>query len=220
VTRHYPVFLDLTGRRVLLVGGGKIALQKAIALAEAGARLTVVAPRVHPEMENVPGVVRILRRKFKPADVKGGAAGPPWLAVAATDDEAANAAVARACAKARVWVNVADRPALCGFILPAVARQGPVTFAVSTGGASPALARFLAGRVGEAFGPQGAALAETLGALRPRLKALGMEARKRLVEGVLARAAAGKFSPEALEAVKQELLDALDRGQGETHGKS
>lgn len=208
MTRYYPAFLQLAGKAVLLVGGGTVALQKAIPLGEAGARLTVVAPEVHPDMENVPGVVRILRRKFKTADLGKGAKAP-WLVVAATSDEKVNAAIAKACEKARLWVNVVDRPVHCSFILPAVVRQGLVTFAVSTGGASPALAKYLAARLGTAFGPETAALAETLGALRGRLKEMPMAPRARLVETALARAAEKGFSPEALEAMKQEIIAGL-----------
>lgn len=217
--KFYPAFLDLEGRNVLVVGGGAVALHKAISLGEAGARITVVAPDTHADMRHVPGVARIVKAKFKAAHL---AKGPkaPWLVVAATDDEKLNAAVAAACAKARVWANVVDRPALCSFIVPAVVHQGLVTFAVSTGGASPALAKFLAGRLGTSFGPEIGALAEVLGALRPRLKELPMEQRKRVVEKALAGAAEGQLSAEAIDRMRTEILSALEEAQGESHGKS
>lgn len=210
MTRYYPAFLQLAGKAVLLVGGGRVALQKAIPLGEAGARVTVVAPDVHSDMENVPGVAKILKRKFKAADLGKGAKAP-WLVVAATNDEKVNAAIAKACDRARLWVNVVDRPAFCSFILPAIVRQGLVTFAVSTAGASPALAKYLAARVGQTFGPEIATLAETLGALRGRLKELPMAARAILVETALSRAGQKGFSPEALEAMRHEISSALER---------
>jgi precorrin-2 dehydrogenase/sirohydrochlorin ferrochelatase len=215
MNRHYPAFLDLAGKNVLLVGGGMVALQKAIALGEAGARITAVALQAHPDLRNVPGVVRVFKRASRAADVGRGPKAP-WLVVAATDDEKANAAVAKACAKARVWVNVVDRPALCSFIVPAVARQGLVTFAVSTGGASPALAKFLAGRLGKAFGPEVAALAEALARLRPLLRQVPMEQRKVLLEAALSRAAESGLRPEDVGRMEEELLTSL---RGETDGK-
>lgn len=212
---HYPVFLQVAGRSVLVVGGGGVALQKALALGEAGARVTVVAPKVHPDMENVPGVVRVARRKFKPADLGKGAKAP-WVVVAATDDEALNAKVSRLCAARRIWANVVDRPALCSFILPAVVRQGPVVFAVSTGGASPSLAKFLAARVGTAFGPEVGELAKALAELRPKLKEVPLERRKAIVEAALSRVADQNFAPGIVEEMTQDILKSLGEPD---HGK-
>jgi siroheme synthase-like protein len=110
---------------------------------------------------------------------------------------------------------------LCRFIVPAVVRQGLVTFAVSTAGASPALAKFLARRLGTAFGPEVGALAEVLARLRPELKKAPMEDRKRIMEDALARAADGGFSPDALAAMTENISKALKEGQrGESDGKS
>ena len=128
----YPVFLDLAGVPVLLVGGGKIALRKAGGLAEAGAVITVVAPEVMPELVEL--VAHVARRPYA-----GGEAGDYQLAITATDDPLVNACVAADARAAHVWVNSADDPQNCSFILPAIARRGLVTVAVSSGGASPAL---------------------------------------------------------------------------------
>lgn len=211
----YPAFLRLEGRPVLLVGGGAVALQKAISLGEAGARLTVVAPDVHPDMKHVPGVRKILRRPFKASDLKGAGAAPR-LVVAATDDEALNARVARAAERARIWVNVVDRPALCTFIVPAVVRQGQVTFAVSTGGSSPVLARFLAGRIGMAFGPEVAEVARLLGKLRPLLKTVPMALRTRLIEKALSSLSGRGFRPKDVERMEGELMKAVREA---SHGR-
>jgi precorrin-2 dehydrogenase len=132
----YPVFLDLAGVEVLVVGGGAVALRKATGLAEAGANVTVVAPEVGSGFERVAATIE--RRPYH-----DGEAGRYGLVVTATDDPSVNARVSRDAREAKVWVNSADDPANCTFILPAVARRGLVTVAVSTGGASPALARRL-----------------------------------------------------------------------------
>ena len=127
----YPVFLDLTGVPVLVVGGGAIALRKATGLVDAGAVVTVVAPVVVPELAHLVAQVHVRRY----AD---GEAASYQLVITATDDAAVNARVAADARGAQVWANSADDPQNCSFILPAVARRGLVTVAVSTGGASPA----------------------------------------------------------------------------------
>lgn len=130
---RYPIFLDLEGVAVLVVGGGPIALRKAAGLAEAGAIVIVIAPDFVDGFASV--ARRIERRRYR-----SGEAADYQLVITATNDPAVNAQVAADAKKNRVWVNSADDPDNCSFILPAVARRGPVTVAVSTGGASPALA--------------------------------------------------------------------------------
>ncbi len=129
----YPIFLDLTGSPVLVVGGGLIAFRKASGLAAAGAQITVVAPNVRDDLAEL--ATRVELRPYKP-----GEAADFQLVMTATNDTAVNALVASDARAAGVWVNSADDPENCSFILPAVARQGLVTMAISTGGASPALA--------------------------------------------------------------------------------
>ena len=138
----YPVFLDLAGVRVLLVGGGAVAYRKAGSLADAGAVITVVAPEVVAELATL--AAEVLRRPYV-----GGEAAAYQLVITATDDVAVNARVAADARAAGVWVNSADDPVNCSFILPAVARRGLITVAVSTGGASPALAGHLRSRIAD-----------------------------------------------------------------------
>lgn len=138
----YPVFLDLTGVPVLVVGGGAIALRKATGLVDAGAVVTVVAPVVVPELAHLVAQVHVRRY----AD---GEAASYQLVITATDDAAVNARVAADARGAQVWANSADDPQNCSFILPAVARRGLVAVAVSTGGASPALAGHVRSQIAE-----------------------------------------------------------------------
>lgn len=138
----YPVFLDLQGVPVLVVGGGMIAFRKASGLAEAGAVITVVAPEIVPELAEL--VVSAQRRPYE-----SGEAANFQLVITATNDVAVNAQVAADARSAQVWANSADEPQNCSFILPAVARRGLVTVAVSTGGASPALAGTVRSRIAE-----------------------------------------------------------------------
>ncbi|MBI4935136.1 MAG: bifunctional precorrin-2 dehydrogenase/sirohydrochlorin ferrochelatase [Actinobacteria bacterium] len=136
----YPVVLDLTDVPVLMVGGGQIASRKVAGLLAAGARVTVVAPMVLPDLAMQVHEVRA--RPYEAADLDG-----HRLVMTATDDAAVNAAVGRDATAAGVWVNSADDPENCSFILPAVTRRGPVVVAVGTDGSSPALARHLRDRI-------------------------------------------------------------------------
>lgn len=134
----YPVQLDVRGRAVLVVGGGRVALRKVQGLLAAGAVVTVVAPRVVAELwELAPARITVHHRRFRSDDIDGS-----WLVVTCTDSTAVNATVAAPAEQQRVWVNAADDPANCAFTLPAVARQGPLVLTAATGGASPALARW------------------------------------------------------------------------------
>jgi len=133
---YYPLMLKVKGEACLVVGGGAIALQKARALRRAGADVTVVSPRFTPAWARLR--VRRLRRRFRAGDVAGCV-----LVIAATDDPGVNRAVAAACRKRSIPVNVVDVPELCSFIVPSILRRGPVVIAVSTGGQSPSLAKAL-----------------------------------------------------------------------------
>lgn len=164
----YPVMLDLTDVPVLLVGGGVIASRKAAQLLDAGARLTVVAPEVQAELAARAFDVR--RRGYEASDLEG-----HQLVMTATDVPTVNAQVA-ADARARgMWVNSADDPANCSFILPAVTRRGPVVVAVGTDGSSPALARHLRDRIAtELLTPEVEAAAHELARQRAEFHAQGI----------------------------------------------
>jgi precorrin-2 dehydrogenase/sirohydrochlorin ferrochelatase len=131
----YPVNLVLEGRPVLVVGGGRVATGKVRRLVDAGADVTVVAPEVADDI--VRWGVRVERRPYERGEVA-----TYRLVVTATGTEVDEQVFVDAEA-AGVWVNAADDPAHCSFTLPAVARQGSIQVAVSTGGASPAMASWL-----------------------------------------------------------------------------
>src|SRR5438067_2904964 len=128
--RHYPVFLDLKDRPVLVVGAGKVALRKTRGLLEAGARVTVVAPDLLPDFERLP--VRLVRRPFRASDL-GGAV----LVFAATADRLTNHRIGIAAKGRGIFANIADSAAECDFVVPARVQRGDVHIAISTGGRSP-----------------------------------------------------------------------------------
>jgi precorrin-2 dehydrogenase/sirohydrochlorin ferrochelatase len=130
--RHYPIFLQLKDRPVLVVGAGKVALRKARGLLEAGARITVVAPEWEPEFETMP--VRIVARRFRASDLAG-----CMLVFAATDDRLTNHRIGIAAKGKGIFANIADSAEECDFIVPARLQRGSVQVAVSTGGENPRL---------------------------------------------------------------------------------
>jgi precorrin-2 dehydrogenase / sirohydrochlorin ferrochelatase len=128
--KHYPIFLDLQDRPVLVVGAGNIALRKTRGLLEAGARVTVVAPDWEPEFEELP--VRLVRRRFRATDLTGA-----MLVFAATDDRLANHRVGIAAKGTGVFANIADSAGECDFVVPARLHRAGIQIAISTGGESP-----------------------------------------------------------------------------------
>jgi siroheme synthase-like protein len=178
----YPVSLDLQDRQCLVVGGGPVAARKTAGLVRSGAEVTVVAPRIDPAIESLE--VHIERRPYRP-----GEAGAYQLVLTTTGVPAVDRAVAADAEAAGRWVNSADDAEHCSFLLPAVHRQGSVTVAVSTGGASPALARWLRTRIAGILGGELGQLARLLEDARRRLRAAGRSTEsvdwERLLDGPL-----------------------------------
>ena len=164
----YPVFLDLRGRRAVVIGGGAVAEQKVLGLLSAGAHVTVVSPETTPRLAELAaaGGIDLRRRPYRSGDLAGA-----WLAIAGTDDRAANAQVWAEAEREGVLLNAVDDLDHCSFIAPAIHREGDITVAVSTSGKSPALAARLRQRVARLVGPAEARLCELLGELRPELAA-------------------------------------------------
>lgn len=163
----YPVILDLHDVPVLVVGGGRIGARKAEGLVAAGAVVRLVAREVSEVVAEV-GVAEVRERAFEEADLDD-----IRLVVTATGDAVVDAEVS-ALARARgIWTNAADQPIDCEFILPAVARVGRVTIAVSTDGSSPALARELRNLLAELLTDDLAVLAEQLAAERAAIRSRG-----------------------------------------------
>src|SRR5437867_6983889 len=138
--RFYPVFLDIAGKPVVVIGGGNIAHQKIGNLIKAGAIITVVSPDLNDEMSALAAEGRFhhIQRDYQPGDLEG-----YFIAFAATDDRSINATVAAEGKQRRVMVNAVDDTPNCDFIMPGIAQRGDITVAISTAGASPAMARKL-----------------------------------------------------------------------------
>ncbi len=172
--KSLAVNLCVEGRLAVVVGSGKVAFRKAQALAEAGARLRVVGKRFATEFDSLSDLEAI-RGAYKRNHLDGAV-----VVIAATDSQATNARVARDARAQGALVNVVDKSALSDFIFPAVTKRGDVQVAVSTGGASPTLAKRLKDEIAASLDDSYADLARVLGAVRPRaMREIGSAARRR-----------------------------------------
>ena len=165
--RYYMACLDLEGRDVLVVGAGSVALEKVNGLLDVGARVTVVAPEVSAQVDDLAsaGRLALVRRAYRTSDLDG-----QFLVVAATSVTSVNESVYADADARGTLCNVVDVPHLCSFILPAVHRADPIAVAISTGGASPALAQRLRDDVAQLVTNEHVALARELRELRPWAK--------------------------------------------------
>jgi len=159
----YPAFLNLKGKKVVVIGGGKVAERKIFALLKAGAHVTVISPKITKriEREKRKRRVRHISRKYKRGDQKNAV-----LVIAATDSQDINQQASR---EAPCLVNVVDSPAHCNFIVPSVIKRGPLTIAVSTSGISPALSSSIRSELEELYGPEFAQYLELLEKIRRKV---------------------------------------------------
>ena len=174
---YYPIFLDLSIKKILIIGGGKVALQKIQLLLKHQAWVQVVTKNALPQIQSWAQQKRIQLsiRPFKQSDLKN-----KDIVICATHDEKFNQKIGWVCRKKKILVNVVDRPLLCDFIVPSIVRKGEVTFAISTGGASPALAQFLRKRLDQLFDARLMRIASKLKKMRPELKKFSMQERKKI----------------------------------------
>ncbi|MGD0197688.1 MAG: bifunctional precorrin-2 dehydrogenase/sirohydrochlorin ferrochelatase [Solirubrobacteraceae bacterium] len=164
----YMACLRVNGRSCLVVGGGDVGLEKVEGLLTCGAAVTLVAPQAHAALAELAreGSIDWQQRSYRDGDLHG-----MFLAIAATDDSEVNIAVYEDAEARSMLVNVVDVPPLCNFILPAIVRSGPLAIAISTAGASPALAKRMKREIAELFGEEYARLAVMLNDARGWAKA-------------------------------------------------
>jgi precorrin-2 dehydrogenase / sirohydrochlorin ferrochelatase len=213
-TPLYIACLRLGGRPCLVVGGGEVGLEKVEGLLACSGEVTLVAPDAIPELEALAeeGSIRWERRAFRESDLDG-----RFLAIAATGETDVNISVYEGAERRAMLVNVVDVPPLCNFILPAIVRSGPLAIAISTAGASPALAKRMKREIADDFGEPYARLAVILNDVRGWAKATlpTYQDRKRFFEGIV------NGEPDPVELVREgrerevlELIEAAKREQG------
>jgi precorrin-2 dehydrogenase / sirohydrochlorin ferrochelatase len=162
-TPFYIACLKLTGRRCLVVGGGDIGLEKVEGLLACDGAVTVVAPEICDPLHELveEGSISWERREYRPDDLEG-----TFMVIAATNDSEVNIGVYDDAERQAMLVNVVDVPPLCNFILPAIVRTGPLAIAISTAGASPALAKRMKSQIAAEYGEHYARLAVILNEVR------------------------------------------------------
>jgi siroheme synthase-like protein len=199
-TPFYIACLRLTGRRCVVIGGGEIGLEKVEGLLACDADVTLVAPDAHPELVQLAleGSIRWEQRDYISDDLDG-----CLIAIAATADTDVNIRVFEDAEERAMLVNVVDVPPLCNFILPAIVRTGPLAIAISTAGASPALAKRMKREIGDLFGEPYALLAILLNEVRGWAKATlpTYQDRKEFFESIV------NGEPDPIELLREGRLD-------------
>jgi siroheme synthase-like protein len=165
---YYPVFLDVEGKKCIVVGGGNVALRKVETLLGNGAKVVVISPELCPGLAGNKQI-SVIKRECIPGDIAGA-----FLAIVATDDREVNHRIALEGRSSGVLVNVVDDAEYSNFILPSVVQRGDVAIAVSTAGKSPALARKLRTRLEKEFGEEYEVLASILDEIRREIKQRGI----------------------------------------------
>jgi uroporphyrin-III C-methyltransferase/precorrin-2 dehydrogenase/sirohydrochlorin ferrochelatase len=209
---YLSVFLDLSGRQSLVVGGGAVAARKIKRLLKAGARVTVVAPRQNNELDTMAEQQQITQvfEEFNETHLDN-----KVLVFAATDDAETNQQISKLARIRNIPVNVVDRPGLCTFIMPSVVDRDPIQIAVSTGGASPVLARLLKARLETLIPASYGSLAELMGKFRIRVQELFPESRMRrrfwedVLQGPIAEMLITGQDKAALDALEQKLEEGI-----------
>jgi len=212
-TTLYIACLVLSDRPCLVVGGGKVGLEKVEGLLACDAAVTLVSPEAVPELETYAreGSIRWERREFRDSDLDG-----MFLVIAATNFTDLNTSVYAGAEARAMLCNVVDVPPLCNFILPAIVRTGPLAIAISTAGASPALAKRMKREIAEAYGEPYARLAVILNEARGWAKASlpTYQDRKEFFEGIVN----GEPDPiELIKAGREDEVRALIDAARETH---
>jgi len=168
---YYPIFLNIRGKKCVVIGGGNVALRKVKMLLDCGANVAVISPRLHQDLERLveEGAIRWIERKYDPRDLKN-----MMIAIAATNVQEINERVAQDAKKRKILVNVADDLEQSDYIIPSFFRRGDLTIAISTGGGSPALARKIRTKLEQIFGEEYGLLLSLIEEVRSEIKLQGI----------------------------------------------
>ena len=199
--RPYPIMMNLEGKQIIVVGGGRVALRKINGLRESGAHITVISPKLENELKKLAenGNISWIEEEFDESLLDF--CPEAVLVFGTTDQREVNLRIQTASTKRKIPCNIADVPDLCTFIVPAVITQGDLIISVSTGGSSPALARRIREDLEKVFGPEYAVMTRLMGGLRKQILSTG--------------SSSDENRKLFLEIVDSEMLDALRQNDKE-----
>lgn len=209
--KYYPVHLDINNRNCLVVGGGGVGTRKVKTLLDCGARVTLVSPKVSPQLRDLAasGDIILKERSYQSDDLSN-----LFLVIGATDDEKLNKQISSDADRLNTLCNIADRPEVCNFILPSIVHRDDLVITISTSGKSPALAKKLRKALENQFGKEYGTLLRLMGAIRKKLlqQAHEPEAHKPLFEQLLNSDLIGMIQEGEVEKIDSLLLDVLGEG--------
>ncbi len=165
--KYYPVFLDIKGKTCVIVGGGEVALRKAERLLDCGAKVSIISPKLAPELAALKDKNLIT---YIAAEYSGDLIDEAALIIGATDNEKTNARISKDARAKGIPVNIVDDPQKCDFILPSIVQRGNLEIAIGTGGKSPALASYLREELERQYGKEYEIFLNILGNLRTKME--------------------------------------------------
>ncbi len=209
--KYYPVNLNINNRNCLVVGGGTVGTRKVTTLLECGARVTVVGPEPTPQLKKLAaaGSIQLKERSYRSDDLN-----KMFLVIGATDDERINRQVSNDAEHFNILCNIADRPEICNFILPAIVRREDLVITISTSGKSPALAKKLRLKLETQFGEEYADFLRLMGAIREKLlsQAHAPEAHKDLFNQLIDKDLIGLIKANNTKQINALLHEILGEG--------
>jgi precorrin-2 dehydrogenase/sirohydrochlorin ferrochelatase len=209
--RYYPVYLDIQHKKCLVVGGGSVGTRKVNTLVECGALVTVVSPKISEALASLADhhAIDIQRRGYQSTDLNG-----VFLVIGATSDERLNQQISNDAERLNILCNIADRPAACNFILPAIVHRGDLVIAISTSGNSPAFAKKLRKDIEKQYGAEYAAFLQLMGAIRQRLLQAdhAPEAHKPIFNQIIQSKIIDRIREGDEDAIDTILLETLGAG--------
>ena len=209
--RYYPVNLDILNRKCLIVGGGSVGTRKVLTLLDCGAIVTVVSPDATEKLLELAdnGSIRREKRSYLASDLDG-----MFLVIGATDDEELNRQISADAEKLNMLCNIADRPEVCNFILPAIVNRGDLVISISTSGKSPAFAKKLRKELEKQFGVEYSEFLRLMGAIREKLlsEKHEPEAHKHLFEQLIKSDLVEMIKNNRKEDINSLFFDILGQG--------
>lgn len=201
---YYPIFINLLGKKCLVVGGGPVAARKVEMLAKAGADITIIAEEVK-SIPHTGSVEKVLRKKFEDKDVQGF-----YLVIAATDDAKTNEAVSHAARDHSILVNVVDNIDSSDFIVPSIVDRTPLLIAISTSGIAPALSKKIRQKLEKEYGVNHSKLLEILSVYRDKISCFSVDKKEGVYDQIFSDnflLGLDKLSVEEIESHIKRILD-------------